>query len=98
PVYTQPIHALSNQKYTDLVATHGHDKVVLLTGDTSRNPKAQIVVMTTEVLRNMLYADSSALENLGYVFMDEVHYLADSFRGAVCEDVIIDLAESVQAV
>lgn len=96
--YTTPIKALSNQKYTDLVATHGHDKVGLLTGDTSRNPNAQIVVMTTEVLRNMLYADSSALENLGYVVMDEVHYLADRFRGAVWEEVIIHLAESVQVV
>lgn len=96
--YTTPIKALSNQKYTDLVATYGEDKVGLLTGDTSRNPDAQIVVMTTEVLRNMLYADSTALENLGYVVMDEVHYLADRFRGAVWEEVIIHLPESVQLV
>ena len=96
--YTTPIKALSNQKYTDLVATYGQEKVGLLTGDTSRNPDAQIVVMTTEVLRNMLYADSNALENLGYVVMDEVHYLADRFRGAVWEEVIIHLPESVQVV
>jgi len=96
--YTTPIKALSNQKYTDLVAVHGEDKVGLLTGDTSRNPEAQIVVMTTEVLRNMLYADSNTLENLGYVVMDEVHYLADRFRGAVWEEVIIHLPESVQLV
>lgn len=96
--YTTPIKALSNQKYTDLVATYGSEKVGLLTGDTSRNPQAQIVVMTTEVLRNMLYADSSALENLGYVVMDEVHYLADRHRGAVWEEVIIHLPESVQLV
>ncbi|NWN86988.1 MAG: DEAD/DEAH box helicase [Micrococcaceae bacterium] len=96
--YTTPIKALSNQKYTDLVATHGAEKVGLLTGDTSRNPNAQIVVMTTEVLRNMLYAESTTLENLGYVVMDEVHYLADRFRGAVWEEVIIHLPESVQLV
>lgn len=96
--YTTPIKALSNQKYTDLVAVYGQEKVGLLTGDTSRNPEAQIVVMTTEVLRNMLYADSKALENLGYVVMDEVHYLADRFRGAVWEEVIIHLPESVQLV
>lgn len=96
--YTTPIKALSNQKYTDLVATHGSKNVGLLTGDSARNPHAQIVVMTTEVLRNMLYADSTALENLGYVVMDEVHYLADRFRGAVWEEVIIHLPESVQVV
>lgn len=96
--YTTPIKALSNQKYTDLVATYGQESVGLLTGDTSRNPEAQIVVMTTEVLRNMLYADSTTLENLGYVVMDEVHYLADRFRGAVWEEVIIHLPESVQLV
>lgn len=96
--YTTPIKALSNQKYTDLVTAYGQEKVGLLTGDTSRNPDAQIVVMTTEVLRNMLYADSTALANLGYVVMDEVHYLADRFRGAVWEEVIIHLPESVQLV
>src|SRR5690625_4959569 len=80
--YTTPIKALSNQKYTDLVATYGQESVGLLTGDTSRNPEAQIVVMTTEVLRNMLYADSTTLENLGYVVMDDVHYIDDRFRGA----------------
>lgn len=96
--YTTPIKALSNQKYTDLVAVHGSEKVGLLTGDTARNPNAQIVVMTTEVLRNMLYADSTALKNLGYVVMDEVHYLADRMRGAVWEEVIIHLPESVQVV
>src|SRR5690625_9482 len=96
--YTTPIKALSNQKYTDLVATYGQESVGLLTGDTSRSPEAQIVVMTTEVLRNMLYADSTTLENLGYVVMDEVHYLADRFRGAVWEEVIIHLPESVQLV
>jgi ATP-dependent RNA helicase HelY len=96
--YTTPIKALSNQKYNDLVARHGADRVGLLTGDNSINGEAPIVVMTTEVLRNMLYARSSTLGGLGYVVMDEVHYLADRFRGAVWEEVIIHLPESVTLV
>ncbi len=96
--YTTPIKALSNQKYHDLVARYGAERVGLLTGDLSINPDAQIVVMTTEVLRNMIYAASPALTHLGYVVMDEVHYLADRFRGAVWEEVILGLAESVQLV
>jgi ATP-dependent RNA helicase HelY len=96
--YTTPIKALSNQKYADLVRRHGAASVGLLTGDTSVNPEAPIVVMTTEVLRNMIYARSSTLANLGYVVLDEVHYLADRFRGAVWEEVIIGLADSIQLV
>ena len=96
--YTTPIKALSNQKYHDLVARHGADRVGLLTGDTSVNPEAQLVVMTTEVLRNMIYAGSDMLAGLSYVVMDEVHYLADRFRGAVWEEVILGLAETVQLV
>ena len=96
--YTTPIKALSNQKYQELVADHGTDRVGLLTGDTSINSQAQIVVMTTEVLRNMLYAGAEALQNLGYVVMDEVHYLADRFRGAVWEEVMIHLPEHVQVI
>jgi ATP-dependent RNA helicase HelY len=96
--YTTPIKALSNQKYADLVRRHGAASVGLLTGDTSVNPEAPIVVMTTEVLRNMIYARSSTLTNLGYVVLDEVHYLADRFRGAVWEEVIIGLADSIQLV
>ena len=94
--YTTPIKALSNQKYTELAGRHGFDKVGLLTGDNSINGDAPVVVMTTEVLRNMLYADSPALAGLGFVVMDEVHYLADRFRGAVWEEVIIHLPEDVQ--
>jgi ATP-dependent RNA helicase HelY len=93
--YTTPIKALSNQKYADLVRIHGADAVGLLTGDTSVNADAPVVVMTTEVLRNMLYADSAALTGLAYVVMDEVHYLADRFRGAVWEEVIIHLPDDV---
>lgn len=96
--YTTPIKALSNQKYNDLAARHGVENVGLLTGDTSINGDAPVVVMTTEVLRNMLYAGSRTLEGLGYVVMDEVHYLADRFRGAVWEEVIISLAPSVTVV
>ena len=96
--YTTPIKALSNQKYADLVKRHGAENVGLLTGDNSINGDAPVVVMTTEVLRNMLYAGSAALDGLGFVVMDEVHYLADRFRGAVWEEVIIHLPESVQLV
>ena len=96
--YTTPIKALSNQKYADLVRRHGPGNVGLLTGDASVNSEAPIVVMTTEVLRNMIYARSSTLANLGYVVLDEVHYLADRFRGAVWEEVIIGLADSIQLV
>src|ERR1700746_3657725 len=96
--YTTPIKALSNQKYTDLVARYSAARVGLLTGDNSINGEAPVVVMTTEVLRNMLYAGSPTLGGLGYVVLDEVHYLADAFRGAVWEEVIIHLPESVRVV
>jgi len=96
--YTTPIKALSNQKYQEFVARFGEDRVGLLTGDTSINGEADILVMTTEVLRNMLYAGSNTLTSLGFVVMDEVHYLADKFRGAVWEEVLIHLMESVQVV
>src|SRR6184192_1548097 len=93
--YTTPIKALSNQKYADLVERHGADRVGLLTGDTAVNGDADVVVMTTEVLRNMLYSGSDALRGLSHVVMDEVHYLADRTRGAVWEEVIIHLPEDV---
>ncbi|MBD8205355.1 DEAD/DEAH box helicase [Microbacterium sp. CFBP 8790] len=96
--YTTPIKALSNQKFHELQEIYGDDEVGLLTGDTNINSSARIVVMTTEVLRNMLYADSPALRGLRFVVMDEVHYLADRFRGAVWEEVIIHLPSSVKLV
>jgi ATP-dependent RNA helicase HelY len=96
--YTTPIKALSNQKYHDLVKRYGADRVGLLTGDNVVNGEAPIVVMTTEVLRNMLYAGSRTLLGLGHVVMDEVHYLADRSRGAVWEEVIIHLPESVSLI
>lgn len=96
--YTTPIKALSNQKYHDLVDLYGADRVGLLTGDTSINSEADIVVMTTEVLRNMLYEHSMTLDALRYVILDEVHYLADRFRGPVWEEVIIHLPQNVRII
>ncbi|WP_299086785.1 RNA helicase [uncultured Microbacterium sp.] len=96
--YTTPMKALSNQKFRELQQVYGESEVGLLTGDTNINGNARIVVMTTEVLRNMLYAESSALQGLRFVVMDEVHYLADRFRGAVWEEVIIHLPPHVRLV
>ncbi|MDH6180861.1 ATP-dependent RNA helicase HelY [Microbacteriaceae bacterium SG_E_30_P1] len=96
--YTTPMKALSNQKFNELVDEYGHESVGLLTGDSNINSGARIVVMTTEVLRNMLYANSDLLRDLDYVVMDEVHFLADRFRGAVWEEVIIHLPQSVRMV
>ncbi len=96
--YTTPMKALSNQKFRELVEVYGPDDVGLLTGDTNINGNARIVVMTTEVLRNMLYAQSDALRGLRYVVMDEVHYLADRFRGPVWEEVILHLPSDVRLV
>jgi ATP-dependent RNA helicase HelY len=96
--YTTPIKALSNQKHSDLVRRYGPDRIGLLTGDQSINGDAPVVVMTTEVLRNMLYAGSDALQGLSYVVMDEVHFLADRMRGAVWEEVILHLPEEVRLV
>jgi ATP-dependent RNA helicase HelY len=96
--YTTPIKALSNQKHTDLVRRYGPESIGLLTGDQSINGDAPVVVMTTEVLRNMLYADSETLHGLSHVVMDEVHFLADRMRGAVWEEVILHLPEEVRLV
>ena len=96
--YTAPIKALSNQKYGDFCSEHGVDRVGLLTGDNVINPGAPLVVMTTEVLRNMIYADSSALDRLGVVILDEVHFLQDRFRGSVWEEIIIHLPRDVPLV
>ena len=96
--YTTPIKALSNQKFSELTEKYGEAKVGLLTGDTSINPEAPIVVMTTEVLRNMIYSNSTTIRDLKYVVMDEVHYLADKFRGAVWEEILIHLSDAVQVI
>jgi ATP-dependent RNA helicase HelY len=96
--YTTPLKALSNQKFGDLVARHGAARVGLLTGDNSINSEAPVVVMTTEVLRNMLYEKSPTLLGLSSVVLDEVHYLQDPYRGAVWEEVLIHLPLSVPVV
>ena len=96
--YTTPIKALSNQKYLDLCALHGRARVGLLTGDTSVNDSAPVVVMTTEVLRNMIYAHSRSLDDLRYVVLDEVHFLQDTYRGPVWEEVIIHTPHEVDLV
>jgi ATP-dependent RNA helicase HelY len=96
--YTTPIKALSNQKFGDFRAIYGPDRVGLLTGDNVINGDAPVVVMTTEVLRNMIYAGSAALDRVGVVVLDEVHYLQDRFRGAVWEEVIIHAPRRIQLV
>jgi ATP-dependent RNA helicase HelY len=96
--YTTPIKALSNQKFGDYVRMYGPERVGLLTGDNAINGDAQIVVMTTEVLRNMIYAASDSLRGLRYVVLDEVHYLQDAYRGPVWEEVIIHLPREVRLV
>lgn len=96
--YTAPIKALSNQKFHELCERYGPENVGLLTGDTNINGDARIVVMTTEVLRNMIYAGSDALDKLAFVVLDEVHYLADKFRGAVWEEIILHLPQQVRLV
>lgn len=96
--YTAPIKALSNQKFHDLVEIHGRDHVGLLTGDNSINADAPVVVMTTEVLRNMMYGRSPALAQLATVVLDEVHFIQDTYRGPVWEEVIIHLPHHIQLV
>jgi ATP-dependent RNA helicase HelY len=87
--YTTPLKALSNQKFSELSSAHGGERVGLLTGDISLRPEAPVVVMTTEVLRNMLLAGSDLLVGLRTVVLDEVHYLQDPYRGGVWEEVIV---------
>jgi ATP-dependent RNA helicase HelY len=96
--YTTPIKALSNQKYGDFLRRLGPERVGLLTGDNAINGDAPLVVMTTEVLRNMIYAGSGSLDNLRYVILDEVHYLQDAYRGPVWEEVIIHAPATVRLV
>ncbi len=94
--YTTPLKALSNQKYVELSRRLGSDRVGLLTGDNVNNRDAPVVVMTTEVLRNMIYTSSDTLDRLDTVVLDEIHYLADASRGPVWEEVIIHLRPGVR--
>lgn len=96
--YTTPIKALSNQKYRDFCSVYGPEKVGLLTGDNSINPEAPVVIMTTEVLRNMIYERSPSLYGLRFVVLDECHYLMDPFRGPVWEEIIIHLPVDVKII
>jgi len=96
--YTTPLKALSNQQYAQLCQTYGADRVGLLTGDRSINPDAQIIVMTTEVLRNMIYESEDDLPESGCVILDEVHFLQDRERGSVWEEVIILTPPALQLV
>jgi len=101
--YTTPLKALSNQKFNDFTAKYGEDKTGLLTGDTSVNRDAQIVVMTTEVFRNMLYGTTLGkveenLRNVQYIVLDEVHYMNDEQRGTVWEESIIYCPNNIQIV
>lgn len=101
--YTTPLKALSNQKFNDFSKKYGEENVGLLTGDTSINKHAQIVIMTTEVFRNMLYgtnfgALSENLKNVKYVVLDEVHYMNDEQRGTVWEESIIYCPSNIQLI
>jgi len=96
--YTTPLKALSNQKFRDFSDAYGSENVGLLTGDNSINGEAPVVVMTTEVLRNMIYERSPTLEGLRFVVLDEVHYLMDPFRGPVWEEIIIQLPLKVKII
>ncbi|WP_406711522.1 DEAD/DEAH box helicase [Trueperella pyogenes] len=97
-IYTAPIKALSNQKYRDLAEEIGHEHLGLLTGDQTINRDADILVVTTEVLRNMLFHHDDIVNDIGYVVLDEVHYLADEFRGPVWEEIILQLPAHVRLV
>ena len=94
-IYTAPIKALSNQKYRDWCSEYGEEQIGLLTGDVSINPEASVLVMTTEVLRNMIYARNDSLESLSIVVLDEVHFIQDAYRGGVWEEIIVHLAPEV---
>src|SRR2546422_3091871 len=96
--YTTPLKALSNQKFGDFAREYGAANVGLLTGDNAVNATAPLVVMTTEVLRNMIYEQSPQLQGIEAAVLDEVHYLQDRFRGAVWEEVIIHLPPDVRLV
>lgn len=96
--YTTPIKTLSNQKYADLITQHGAEQIGLLTNDNSINNKTPIVVMTTKMLHNMIYATSPTLLKLGSIIINKMHYLTNQFRKTVWEEVIIHLPKSVSLI
>ena len=95
-IYTAPIKALSNQKYKEFSEAFGEDKVGLLTGDVVINPEAKVLIMTTEIYRNMALGNDHSLNNLSYVIFDEIHYINDVERGYVWEESIIFSDENVR--
>src|SRR2546423_1918413 len=94
--YTTPLKALSNQKFADFTREFGADRVGILTGDVKVNPQADILVMTTEILRNALYG--SGLDGLRYIVLDECHYMGDEGRGTVWEEIIVSAPKDVALV
>ena len=95
-VYTAPIKALSNQKYYDFVEQYGGASVGLLTGDIVLNPTAPVLIMTTEIYRNMLMSDDDMVKNISYVIFDEIHFISDIERGTVWEESIIFSPEHIR--
>ena len=95
-IYTTPLKALSNQKFRDYQRLHGEGYVGLVTGENTINPAAPVVVMTTEILRNLIYEDPQRLERVHYVILDEVHYIDDFPRGAVWEEIIIQAPRHIK--
>ncbi|MHB8507126.1 MAG: DEAD/DEAH box helicase [Candidatus Dormibacteria bacterium] len=97
-IYTTPLKALSNQKFRDLKKKHGDGYVGLVTGEHSINELAPVVVMTTEILRNLIYEDPARLKNVRYVVLDEIHYIDDFPRGAVWEEIMIQAPTHIKFV
>ncbi len=94
--YTTPLKALSNQKFADFCRQFGAAEVGILTGDVKVNPRAPVLVMTTEILRNMFY--TGGLADLGYVVLDECHYMGDEGRGTVWEEIVVNAPKDVALV
>ena len=97
-IYTTPLKALSNQKYRDFIDRYSENKVGLITGDVNINASAPLVIMTTEILRNILYQDKTRLDSVEYVILDECHYMNDRERGTVWEETIIHCPEHIKLV
>jgi ATP-dependent RNA helicase HelY len=97
-IYTTPLKALSNQKYHDFVKEYGEEKVGLVTGENTINDDAPVVVMTTEILRNLIYEDPARLDLVRYVVLDEVHYIDDFPRGSVWEEIVIQAPRGIKLV
>ncbi|MDD4792889.1 MAG: DEAD/DEAH box helicase, partial [Firmicutes bacterium] len=95
-IYTAPIKALSNQKFKEFKRLLGEENVGIITGDIAINPSAQILIMTTEIFRNMLHLSPRALDGVSHVIFDEIHFIADEERGTVWEESIIFMPEQMR--